>query len=69
MSDSSVHNEKPAPLARKIGARSLLQDLRIRVIGTTEFRRGLEQFICDSSAVDQLIRELNRMDPGNRPAQ
>jgi predicted component of type VI protein secretion system len=60
MSDSSFHREKQPRLARTVGARSLLEDLRTRVLGTSEFREGLEQFLRDSSAIEQLIGELDR---------
>ena len=34
-------------LSRLIAARNLLQDLRNRVISTSEFRKGLEQIVRD----------------------
>jgi type VI secretion system protein ImpB len=55
-------------LARMIGARNLLQDLRNRVISTSEFRKGLEQIVRDPAALDQLIGELDRVVPANPPA-
>jgi type VI secretion system protein ImpB len=55
-------------LARMIGARNLLQDLRNRVISTSEFRKGLEKIVRDPAALDQLIGELDRVVPANPPA-
>jgi len=55
-------------LARMIAARNLLQDLRNRVISTSEFRKGLEQIVRDPAALDQLIGELDRVVPANPPA-
>jgi type VI secretion system protein ImpB len=55
-------------LNRMIAARNLLQDLRNRVISTSEFRKGLEQIVRDPAALDQLIGELDRVVPANPPA-
>jgi type VI secretion system protein ImpB len=55
-------------LARMIGARNLLQDLRNRVISTSEFRKGLEKIVRDPAALDELIGELDRVVPANPPA-
>ena len=55
-------------LARLMAARNLLQDLRNRVISTSEFRKGLEQIVRDPAALDQLIGELDRVVPANPPA-
>lgn len=55
-------------LARMIGARNLLQDLRNRVISTSEFRKGLEKIVRDPTALDELIGELDRVVPANPPA-
>ena len=68
MSDSSFRSGKQPHLPRTVGARSLLEDLRRRVVSTSEFREGLEQFLRDSSAIDQLIAELDPVATANRPA-
>jgi type VI secretion system protein ImpB len=57
-------------LPRLIRARTLLQDLRNRVFGTSEFRRSLDQIVRDPAALDRLICELvnaKRNDADVRP--
>jgi type VI secretion system protein ImpB len=50
-------------LNRLVTARTLLQDLRNRVISVGEFRRGLERIVKDPAALAQLSGELDRAMP------
>lgn len=51
-------------LVRLVAARNLLQDLRNRVINTSEFRKGLEQIVRDPAALKQLSSELDQVMSG-----
>jgi type VI secretion system protein ImpB len=56
-------------LRRMVAMRNLLQDLRNRVVSTSEFRKELEQIVTDEGALKQLAEELQTMvQPDDAPA-
>jgi type VI secretion system protein ImpB len=48
-------------LRRMVAMRNLLQDLRNRVVSTSEFRKQLEQIVQDESAMSELAEELKQV--------
>ena len=48
-------------LRRMVAMRNLLQDLRNRVVSTSEFRKQLEAIVQDESALTELAEELQRI--------
>lgn len=48
-------------LRRMVAMRNLLQDLRNRVVSTSEFRKQLEAIVQDESALSELAEELQKI--------
>lgn len=48
-------------LRRMVAMRNLLQDLRNRVVSTSEFRKQLETIVQDKSALSELAEELQKI--------
>ena len=48
-------------LRRMVAMRNLLQDLRNRVVSTSEFRKQLEAIVQDKSALSELAEELQKI--------
>ncbi len=48
-------------LRRMVAMRNLLQDLRNRVVSTSEFRKQLEAIVQDESALSELAEELEKI--------
>lgn len=48
-------------LRRMVAMRNLLQDLRNRVVSTSDFRKQLEQIVQDESALAELTEELKKV--------
>lgn len=48
-------------LRRMVAMRNLLQDLRNRVVSTSEFRKQLESIVQDESALSELAEELQKI--------
>lgn len=52
-------------LRRMVAMRNLLQDLRNRVVSTSEFRKQLEAIVQDESALSKLAEELQKIVTSN----
>jgi type VI secretion system protein ImpB len=50
-------------LTRMLAMRNLLQDLRNRVVSTSQFRKKLEEIVHNPDALGRLVEELNQVVP------
>jgi type VI secretion system protein ImpB len=65
---SPNHVARQVPeLRRMVAMRNLLQDLRNRVVSTSEFRRQLEAIVQDESALAELAEELQKIVASDSP--
>jgi type VI secretion system protein ImpB len=70
---NSFHPEQVArqvpQLGRLLGTRNLLQDLRNRLISTSDFRKQLEGIVKNKDTLNQLSGELDKIVAGEVPEE